>query len=326
MKHLNNIGQDFYRNLLNNQAKYFYDTIIAHFMSKNYYPIIHMNIQAPCSSSTDCFAAYRAVRNDYPELFFLGTKSKFSRTGKKGILKCSILYTSDEIERVTRLLRRFIYQFVRGTAYKPQIEQERIVYERIAKRLRYFNNNDVSDHNIVAPLLKGTGVCEGFTSVLLLCLRRLQIPCIKVTGKSESGALHSWVIAEINNCPVHLDVTWDSNNHIVPFDYYNLSDKQINADHSDYYFSSIPCCISDNLNYFRTYKCSFFTKSELDSYIFRNRCFEKTNVIYLQINYAKSYKELCDEAKRIIKKYGKNDTNYEYRINDNINSVIIKEN
>ena len=77
----------------------------------------------------------------------------------------------------------------------------------IARKLSYNNHSDVRDHNIVGPILMSSGVCEGHNALLLLCFRRIGIPCIKVYGKTKTDGWHCWTIAWINGTPVHCDVT-----------------------------------------------------------------------------------------------------------------------
>ena len=74
------------------------------------------------------------------------------------------------------------------------IEQEALIYKRIAKRINYANHDDAKDHNVVGPILMSSGVYEGHNALFLLCLRRIGIPYIKVYGKSKKGGLHCWTI------------------------------------------------------------------------------------------------------------------------------------
>ena len=70
------------------------------------------------------------------------------------------------------------------------IERETLIYERIARSIAYTNNGDVRDHSIVGPVLLSTGVCEGKNALLLLCFRRIGIPCVKVYGRTKTDGRH----------------------------------------------------------------------------------------------------------------------------------------
>ncbi len=131
------------------------------------------------------------------------------------------------------------------------IDREILVYERISKKLAYSNHSDVRDHNIVGPVLLSSGVCEGHNALLLLCFRRIGIPCIKVYGRTKTDGWHCWTIAWINGIPVHCDVTWDGTEEgLVRFDYLNLSDNQISGDHYDFKCARVPECTSETLSYY----------------------------------------------------------------------------
>lgn len=131
------------------------------------------------------------------------------------------------------------------------IDREILVYERISKKLAYSNHSDVRDHNIVGPVLLSSGVCEGHNALLLLCFRRIGIPCIKVYGRTNTDGWHCWTIAWINGIPVHCDVTWDGTEEgLVRFDYLNLSDNQISGDHYDFKCARVPECTSEALSYY----------------------------------------------------------------------------
>lgn len=257
-------GSKYYRGFLSSQGMYFYDTMETQLSRGDYSGKSSFTIRNPASAASDCFAAYKALRDDHPGYFFLGFQSEFISRGLSATLTYPILYSSENIERIRLQLRKTIYRMVRGTASLPLFEREKVVYERIAKRIRYSDNNDVRDHNVVGPILMSSGVCEGHNSLLMLCFRRLGIPCIKVYGKTKTDSWHCWTIAWINGIPVHCDVTWDGEESgFVSFNYLNLSDSQISADHFDFKSPRIPECQSDSWNYYQLNGLGVNSYSEL---------------------------------------------------------------
>lgn len=245
-------GSKYYRGFLSSQGQAFYDKIDVQLRHGDYSGETSFVIQKPASAASDCFAAYKALRDDHPEYFFLGFQSEFITRGLSGVLKYSVLYSAENIDRIRLQLRKSIFRLVRGTASLPLMERERVVYERIAKRIKYTDNDDIRDHNVVGPILMSSGVCEGHNSLLMLCFRRIGIPCIKVYGKTRTNGWHCWTIAWIGDTPVHCDVTWDgSQAEFVSFDYLNLSDAQIATDHFEFKSPRIPECGSDILTYYQ---------------------------------------------------------------------------
>lgn len=245
------LGSEYYRGFLTRQGQAFYDRINARLLRGDCSGKTTFSISNPETSASDCFAAYKAIRDDHPEFFYLGFQSEFTRRGRTGTLEYPILYAPEIIDRIRQQVRKSIYRTVRGTAHLHMIDREILVYERISKKLAYSNHSDVRDHNIVGPVLLSSGVCEGHNALLLLCFRRIGIPCIKVYGRTKTDGWHCWTIAWINGIPVHCDVTWDGTEEgLVRFDYLNLSDNQISGDHYDFKCARVPECTSETLSYY----------------------------------------------------------------------------
>ena len=246
------LGSKYYRKFLSGQGRMFYDRINEQLLKADYSGKTSFSISRPETAASDCFAAYKAIRDDHPEYFYLGFHSEFTHCGHYGTLEYSILYTPQIIARIRCQMRKSICRIIRGAEALPMIDREILVYERIAKKLFYENHNDVRDHNIVGPVLLSSGVCEGHNALLMLCFKKVGIPCIKVYGRTKKHNWHCWTIAWINGTPVHCDVTWDETEEgIVRFNYLNLSDNQISGDHFDFQGAKIPMCTSEALNYYR---------------------------------------------------------------------------
>ena len=261
-------GSFYYRDLLGAQARAFYDSMLARFLRKDYSGVIPLPVTDPQNVGDDCNAAFLAIRDDHPELFYLGTRYELVRSGTQATMKWDILYSQEDIPRIQHQLSKRICKIVHGTADLSLVEREQLVYERIAKQLTYVNNHDYRDHNIVGPVLMSAAVCEGYNAMLMLCLRRVGIPCIKVYGKSRKDGLHCWSIVWIQGEPVHCDVTWDTPHEgTVFFDYFNLSDRQIGRDHFDFQGDNIPVCTAEHLNYYRLHRCSFPTQIAYAGYV-----------------------------------------------------------
>lgn len=148
------LGSEYYRGFLTRQGQAFYDRINAQLLRGDYSGKTTFSLSNPETSASDCFAAYKAIRDDHPEFFYLGYQSEFTRRSRTGTLEYPILYTPDIINRIQQQMRKSIYRIVRGTAGLSMLEREVLVYERIAKKLAYTNNGDVRDHSIVGPILQ----------------------------------------------------------------------------------------------------------------------------------------------------------------------------
>lgn len=295
------LGSKYYRGFLSSQGQAFYDKIDVQLRNGDYSGETSFVIQKHASAASDCFAAYKALRDDHPEYFFLGFQSEFIAHGLSGILKYSILYSSSNIDRIRLQLRKSIFRLVRGTAGLPLMERERVVYERIAKRIKYTDHNDVRDHNVVGPILMSSGVCEGHNSLLMLCFRRLGIPCIKVYGRTKTDGWHCWTIAWIDGIPVHCDVTWDgAEAGFISFDYLNLSDAQIATDHFEFKSPRVPECVSDSLTYYQYNNLVVRSYGELRQMI-KVGSSDSTYPILIHFNYYPPREDYMKEVERALR-------------------------
>ena len=259
-----NFGSEHYRGFLSRQGQSFYDQLNQQFLREDYSGQTRFRLSEPETAASDGFAAFKALKDDHPEYFFLGFQSEFTRCGTNGTLTYPILYSHDVIKRINQQLRKSIYRIVRGTAHLQVIKREILINERIAKKLSYTNNSDVRDHSIVGPVLLSSGVCEGHNALLMLCLRRIGIPCIKVYGKTEKDGWHCWTVAWVDGLPVHCDVTWDgASEGVVRFNYFNLTDKQIALDHYCFRSKRVPVCESEGMDYYSYYNLRVKSFNEL---------------------------------------------------------------
>jgi len=228
----------FYRDQLRSrQSKAFYDAICADIAGGNVSGTYHLTVTSPSAAARDGAAALRALRKDRPEFFFIRGNPTTYLQGNQVTLEDEMLYTPRQIAKIRSHLDRALAEYTVYTFGLPAWEREKLVYQRIARSLTYIDHGDGKnhkdyDHNIVGPLLQGSGVCEGFSCLLMLALRKAGIPCIRVSGYSKNEA-HCWNLAWIDGSPVHLDVTWDkpNENGDLGFFYFNLTDEQITRDH-----------------------------------------------------------------------------------------------
>lgn len=225
--------EDFYRNLLaNRQAQFFYDALLWQIGKGNTSGTYSLSASDSVSAMRDGFAAIQAVYYDRPECFFLSTESRILLKGAQLTLTNTPKYTPQQIRRIQAQLERTLQQLCADTAGLPQWERERIVYERVAKKLEYKNHKESFDHDIVGPVLQNSGVCEGISNLLTLALRRVGIPCIRVNGE-RSRENHCWNLVWIDGIPSHVDITWEAvyNREEIGYFWFNLTDPEIRRDH-----------------------------------------------------------------------------------------------
>ena len=85
-----------------------------------------------------------------------------------------------------------------------------------------------------------------------MLLNLLDIKCIVAYGiDTRDNVGHAWNIVKIQDCPYHLDVTWDINvsrQGFIRYDYFNLPDVAIKKGHC--FAEPYPICTSKKANYY----------------------------------------------------------------------------
>jgi len=223
--------RDFYRSRLSTRGKQCYDILLQNIRRLASDGSVYVPGRFDNSAAEDLFAAYYALREDRPEYYFLTNRVRSSRTENGITLFHEIRFTRDHMKRINNLLRRTIGEITDGCDGQPVVERERIVYSRIAARY-FYDNNDYS-HDLSGLLLLNSGVCEALSAVLVLSLREVGIPAMKLKGFGKN-AWHSWTVVMINGQALHLDVTWDLSSRGNPscFRYFNLTEGEITRDHT----------------------------------------------------------------------------------------------
>ncbi len=195
------------------------------------------------------FRAYSALRDDHPELFWLGGRCAF--TPQTGDMRCAVLYTPDQIGRIRYQLRRCLFQLVRGTAGLPPVEREILVYERHRPPPDlYQQRRRARSQHRRAGAAVGGGVRGVQTPCSCLPCAASASRASRSTAWVRAAAGHCWSVVWLEGEPVHCDVTWDKPSRgAVRFAYLNRSDCQIARDHGDFRRPGIPVCRSERWNY-----------------------------------------------------------------------------
>ena len=129
---------------------------------------------------------------------------------------------------------------------------------------------DKDDFSVVGALLHGKCVCEGYAKAYKLLCDRAGIASIVVTGEAllpdGRREAHSWNLSRINGVTAHTDVSWDAMLSGAAYDYFNLCDADIAADHV-FDAALYPPCEPNEINYFSKNGLIAKDESELLSFI-----------------------------------------------------------
>ena len=187
-----------------------------------------------------------------------------------------------------------------------ELEKELALYDYIITHSRYDKLNydhgtiPTESHNAYGILVKGVGVCDGYSQALKILMNLAGLECYEVVGSKigmeDEG--HAWNIVRINGAYYHIDATYDdpvseSGTSILQHTYFNLSDRQISTDHT-WDRSRYPECNTDSEFFYKEtdyYKSAVFGEeasfSVIDDYIYR-------------IGPDGSYEKICDDRASYI--------------------------
>jgi len=184
-------------------------------------------------------------------------------------------YTKREAESMWQRAQSRIDSFM--TRIRPdmkplakQIEAHRWMQQNIRYAEKPY---DKTCFSLVGALVKGSCVCEGFAHAYKLICDRLHLASIIVTGTGHlpdgSSELHAWNITRIDGVTSHIDVTWDAIFGVGAYDYFNLTDDEISADH-EFDRTMYPPCRSESLSYFFLNKLVAHNENELKRLVAAN--------------------------------------------------------
>ncbi|MEN6595122.1 MAG: transglutaminase domain-containing protein [Clostridiaceae bacterium] len=256
------------RQLRTQQAKSIYDALCRQIECGDTSGGYHVEVREQSAALEDSFEAASALRLDRPDFFFLSRRYKGSLSGSQLTISFERLYSPTQIHRIRALLDRMLNRFADGTRELSAWEREKTVYERVVEYAEYKDEGEEHDHNVVGFLLKKSSVCEGFSSLLTLGLRRAGIPCITVLGKAGADSCwHSWNMAWINGSPCHLDASAETKTENgIGFFYFNLTDREICRDRV-ICTDGLPMCRDASLSYCDHERIHFCSPERAAQYI-----------------------------------------------------------
>lgn len=163
--------------------------------------------------------------------------AEYIKTGKN-----SDNISGDEL-RAAKRIKNSIKRIIKPGMNRQ--EKIKAVYEEIAMRNEYTSGKKTdSDYSIVGPMLEGKSVCSGYSRTFLTYMLALDIPCRFISGWSleDDGTKrgsHAWNLVKCDDEKwYHLDLTWDDKDRNtdqlydeLEFDYFLLTDKEIQKDH-----------------------------------------------------------------------------------------------
>ena len=181
------------------------------------------------------------VVRDYPQLFFVAKSSTTVFNGKMKLIP-DYLYSQADARYMQKQIDVKVSALLQSALHSTAdiIDKERAIFAHLVQNTKYnyvAGADRDTEYSMVGPLLKGKSVCEGYSKAFKYLCDAIKLPCAVVFGSAIAphggDELHAWNIIRAKGVCYHVDVTWDSCLNDAPhYDYFNLSDKELECDHT----------------------------------------------------------------------------------------------
>lgn len=261
---MNDNGSKFYYSRLTDGEKNLYDRICEALL--RFEPALSLHAGMGKAFTVDTGKIMTAVLFDNPVFFYLNRHRVIVKQTPMYIqLIFQYDYTKEEAEQLWAEVEKKVERLIKNRI-KPDMSP-------LAKQLSVHNflytihtaeePYDKDCFSVIGALLRDRCVCEGFAKTYKLLCDRLGIASIVVIGEAllpdGKKEPHSWNITRINGVTAHTDAAWDSRFGGASYDYFNLCDADIAADHS-FDTELYPKCEPNKINYF--YKNGLIARDE----------------------------------------------------------------
>ena len=207
---------------------------------------------------------YSTLRNDYPEIFWIGSSCKVYTAGKT-ITDClpNYLFDEDICEKMIANIEVVRDTLVAGTNGRTEYEKAMYFFDYIVRSTDY--DMDSYDKSIAGEddegtalasciygvLLKNSALCEGYSKAFQYLCNCAGVNCIYVTGKSHDQG-HAWNYIQLDGEWYAVDTTWSDpvGSDITTYAYCMINDAAISRDHTLQMDYSVPACTGVKYNYY----------------------------------------------------------------------------
>ena len=220
------------------------------------------------SDDRELFNIHFLMRLDHPEIFYSeGIKYRFYDNSANVEVVPEYLFDKKKIKEHQQALAARTVKLARPAMNLSEEEKLLYIHDFICENVTYDKLKKQYSHEIIGPMGQGVGVCEGIAkSVKMLC-DELGIWCTIAISEAnpEKGIKyrHAWNVVKVGGKYYHIDATFDNSlgkGSEKRYDYFMLSDSQIQRDHEKVIWQ-VPACSDNDKFYYKVKKLSF-TKLE----------------------------------------------------------------
>ena len=209
---------------------------------------------------------YACLRNDYPELFWIGYDCEIYNSGSK-ITECLPNYIYDKetvrlmISNITQIRDRIIKLTENMNDYQKamfvfEYIVDNTVYDTSAIKVHETGVEDISieyARNIYGTLINRRAICEGYAKTYQYLAQSLGIDCLYITGFSKNQG-HAWNYVKLEGEWYGMDVTWcdpQGSKNIKSYAYCMIDEETMKAGHESDVPYKLPECKGERFNYYK---------------------------------------------------------------------------
>ena len=214
---------------------------------------IHAGMGKPFTVDIEKIMSY--VLLDNPGIFYMDKNYVVKQTPMYIQICFKYEYTKAESEKISNDIKEKIVEFM-CEYIEPKmtpLAKQLAVHKYLQATIKPDHQSaDRDSYSVVGALLRRSCVCEGFAKAYKLLCDYLRVASIVVSGEAVRNGkpeAHAWNITRIKGITAHTDMTWDTIAGVGSYDYFNLCDADIAADHT-FDTELYPKCEPNKINYF----------------------------------------------------------------------------
>lgn len=188
---------------------------------------------------------YESFLKDNPQFFFLDrTYSLEGHQQKENVVYDTLLlrFTLNQEERQAAIAElNAVVETIRKNCPSTTDEYviEKYFHDYLLSHCTYDETAAEGDslthenaYSAYGALVQGSAVCEGYAKAMQLLLQQASIPATVVMGTAaDAPEAHMWNLVYINGAYYYLDVTWDDNEDIPQYAYFNITSDDLQRSH-----------------------------------------------------------------------------------------------
>lgn len=202
------------------------------------YPLKAAFVHAELSES-EIGRTLMAYFNDHPESFWISNVYTYTVTGENVRVQLYSRLSASQRDADQQALNAAVREILAEVpANLSELDREAAVFEALADRCVYDNaavqSNDGQSwisHTAYGALVQKKATCDGYARAMQLLCGKVGLQCRLVNGQGK-GEAHLWNLIRIDGAWYHFDATWMDNDNMRVYHYFNLTDAQIQQDHT----------------------------------------------------------------------------------------------